>query len=57
MKHLVILGIFTFVADIFVLIFCVIRNSSRYNREQEYEQLKKDIREKEHERIRQEKDR
>ena len=57
MKHLIILGIFTFVADIFVLIFCVIRSSSKYNREQEYEQLKKDMREKEHERIRQEKDR
>ena len=57
MKHLVILGIFTFVADIFVLIFCVIRSSSKYNRKQEYEQLKKDMRDKKDERIGQEKDR
>lgn len=57
MKHLLILSLFTFGADIVFLIFCVISNSSRYNREQEYEQLKKDMMENEHERIRQEKDR
>lgn len=57
MKHLLILSLFTFGADIVFLIFCVISNSSRYNREQEYEQLKKDMRDKEDERIGQEKDR
>lgn len=57
MKHLLILSLLTFGIDIVFLIFCVISNSSRYNREQEYEQLKKDMREKEHEKIRQEEDR
>lgn len=57
MKHLLILSLLTFGIDIVFLIFCVISNSSRYNREQEYEQLKKDMRDKEDERIGQEKNR